>query len=78
MPYQNFLVDPKLKKDVWVKASQVRPGNPSVVHHLVVFVLPPGSRGSETRVDFLAAYAPGMPRASCPRGRAASSPPAPG
>ena len=44
MPYQNFVVDPKLKKDVWVRASQVRPGNPSVVHHLVVFVIPPGSR----------------------------------
>ena len=42
MPYENFLVDPKLKEDVWVRASQVRPGNPSVVHHLVVFVVPPG------------------------------------
>jgi len=40
MPYQNFVIDPKLKQDVWVRASQVRPGNPSVVHHLVVFVLP--------------------------------------
>jgi hypothetical protein len=38
MPYQNFTIDPKLKDDVWVRASQVRPGNPSVVHHLVVFV----------------------------------------
>ena len=26
MPYQNFMVNPKLKKDVWVRASQVRPG----------------------------------------------------
>ena len=42
MPYENFLVDPKLKEDVWVRASQVGPGNPSVVHHLVVFVIPPG------------------------------------
>ena len=46
MPYENFVVDPKLKEDVWVRASQVRPGNPSVVHHLVVFVIPPGERGA--------------------------------
>ena len=68
MPYQNFLIDPKLEKDVWVNASQVRPGNPSVVHHLVVFVVPPGSRGNDQRVDFLAAYAPGMPPRILPDG----------
>jgi hypothetical protein len=39
MPYHNFSIDPKLKEGVWVRASQVRPGNPSVVHHLVVFVI---------------------------------------
>jgi peroxiredoxin len=69
MPYQNFVVDPKLKTDAWVKASQVRPGNPSVVHHLVVFVLPPGSR-DEVKVDFLAGYAPGMPPRMLPEGTA--------
>ena len=26
MPYQNFMIDPKLKEDVWVRASQVRQG----------------------------------------------------
>jgi peroxiredoxin len=67
MPYQNFMVDLKLKKDVWVRASQVRPGNPSVVHHLVVFVMPPGSR-DEPKVDFLAGYAPGMPPRILPEG----------
>jgi peroxiredoxin len=70
MPYQNFMVDPKLKQDVWVKASQVRSGNPSVVHHLVVFVIPPGSRGSEQSIDFLAGYAPGMPPRILPEGTA--------
>jgi peroxiredoxin/mono/diheme cytochrome c family protein len=70
MPYQNFMIDPKLNKDVWVRASQVRPGNPSVVHHLVVFVLPPGSRDAERRIDFLAAFAPGMPPRILPEGTA--------
>jgi hypothetical protein len=70
MPYQNFVIDPQLKHDVWVRASQVRPGNPSVVHHLVVFVLPPGTDDSTTRIDFLAAYAPGMPPRVLPDGTA--------
>ena len=65
MPYQNFVIDPKLKQDVWVRASQVRPGNRSVVHHLVVFVVPPGS-DDESKIDFLAGYAPGCRPASCP------------
>jgi len=69
MPYQNFVVDPKLEKDVWVCASQVRPGNPSVVHHLVVFVIPPGGE-REPKIDFLAAYAPGMPPRVLPEGTA--------
>ena len=70
MPYQNFVIDPKLKEDVWVRASQVRPGNPSVVHHLVVFVMPPGSRDATSKIDFLAAYAPGMPPRVLPEGTA--------
>ncbi|HEV3120581.1 MAG TPA: redoxin domain-containing protein, partial [Isosphaeraceae bacterium] len=45
VPYRYVIVDPKLDLDVWVRASQLRPGNPSVVHHIVVFVLPPGSKG---------------------------------
>ncbi len=70
MPYQNFLIDPKLKQDVWVRASQVRPGNPSVVHHLVVFVIPPGDKDAGPKIDFLAAYAPGMPPRVLPAGTA--------
>ena len=68
MPYQNFVIDPKLERDVWVRASQVRPGNRSAVHHLVVFVLPPGSGDDESKIDFLAGYAPGMPPRILPEG----------
>jgi hypothetical protein len=38
MPYQNILVDTHLDEDHWVQAIEVRPGNPSVVHHVLVFV----------------------------------------
>ena len=69
MPYKNYTIDPKLTKDVWVRASQVRPGNASVVHHLVVYVMPPGVEElNEAGTDFLAAYAPGMPPRTLPEG----------
>jgi hypothetical protein len=71
LPYQYFVIDPKLEHDVWVRASQVRPGNPAVVHHLVVFVLPPGHRGiNPVDADFLAGYSPGMPPREAPPGLA--------
>jgi peroxiredoxin len=69
IPYQHITIDPKLTKDVWVSASQVRPGNPSVLHHLVVTVIPPGAkRVEQSGGDFLAAYAPGMPPRILPEG----------
>ncbi|HEY2154363.1 MAG TPA: redoxin domain-containing protein [Isosphaeraceae bacterium] len=69
MPYELVEIDPKLTRDVWVKASQVRPGNPAVVHHAVVYVLPPGvEKIDEAGGDFLAAYAPGMPARVMPDG----------
>ncbi|MFN7731062.1 MAG: redoxin domain-containing protein [Pirellula sp.] len=39
--YQYFVVDPGLTEDRWVEAAQVIPGDPSVVHHAIVFVRPP-------------------------------------
>jgi hypothetical protein len=47
MPYENLLIDPKHKDYAWVRASQVRPANPSDVHDLIVFVLPPGTDDSD-------------------------------
>jgi len=38
MPYQNILVDTNLDHDHWVQAIEVRPGNPGVVHHVLVFI----------------------------------------
>ena len=39
--YQNFVVDPGFTEDKWVKMAECMPGNRKVVHHIVVFVLPP-------------------------------------
>jgi peroxiredoxin len=62
--YQYFTVDPGFKEDKWVRASEARPGNRAVVHHLVVFVQPPDSRPLGPQnfpIDFLAGGAPGAP-----------------
>ncbi|MEM9411221.1 MAG: alkyl hydroperoxide reductase, partial [Planctomycetota bacterium] len=57
--YQYFVVDPGFKKDVWITAAEVIPGNRSVVHHSIVFVRPPD--GSRFRgLGWLAAYVPGQ------------------
>ncbi len=63
VPYQMFVVDPGWKEDKWVKAIEPRPGNPSVVHHILLFVIPPdgnisGGIGSDN--TYLGAFAPGL------------------
>ncbi len=58
--YQHFVVDPGLKEDRWIKASQVLPGNRAVVHHVLVFVQPPGEKGRLAVDGFLASYVPGL------------------
>jgi peroxiredoxin len=62
--YQYFTLDPGFKEDKWVRASEARPGNRAVVHHLVVNVQPPGSKPIGPQnfpIDFLAGGAPGSP-----------------
>jgi hypothetical protein len=39
----NVLVRAHFDRDVWVKAAEVKPGNPRVVHHMKAWVRPPGS-----------------------------------
>lgn len=46
--YQYFTVDPGLTEDKWFSATECRAGNPAVVHHIFVFVQPPGAPGEES------------------------------
>jgi hypothetical protein len=39
----NVLVRAHFDRDVWVKAAEVKPGNPRVVHHMKAWVRPPDS-----------------------------------
>jgi peroxiredoxin len=56
--YQRFVVDPGWTEDKYIDAAEARPDNRGVVHHILAFIIPPGSR----RVDLqtiLVGYAPG-------------------
>ncbi|MGH9658101.1 MAG: c-type cytochrome, partial [Bryobacteraceae bacterium] len=64
--YQHFTVDPRFDEDKWVQAAEIRPGNRGVVHHIIVFVRPPGAESNEatpavrTGRDYhLVGFAPG-------------------
>ena len=40
IPYQYFTVDPGWKTDRWIQATETRPSNRAVVHHIRVDVQP--------------------------------------
>jgi len=54
--YQYFPVATKFAEDKWVEAVEVRPGDPSVVHHAIVVT---GSPDDYLGQEYLAGYAPG-------------------
>ncbi len=55
--YQYIPVPTNFTEDKWVEMAEVRPGNRSVVHHVIVMV----DTGTGTRnEEYLAGYAPGM------------------
>jgi hypothetical protein len=67
--YQFFTVETGLTEDKWVEAAEVQPGNRAVVHHIIVYVVPPqGNR------IFLAAYVPGLRFQPLPDGAAKKVP----
>lgn len=45
--YYHFTVDPDWKEDVWISAAEAKPGSFGTVHHILVFVLPPGKNARD-------------------------------
>ncbi|MGE3886213.1 MAG: thiol-disulfide isomerase [Vicinamibacterales bacterium] len=41
IPYLYFEVPANFDEDRWIQAWEMRPGNPAVVHHVIVYVRPP-------------------------------------
>lgn len=59
--YKYYTVDPGWTEDKWVTASEARPGNRSVVHHILVFIKKPGHKYFPALPgELISAYAPGM------------------
>ncbi|HVS38965.1 MAG TPA: thioredoxin family protein [Gemmataceae bacterium] len=66
LKYQYFIVPTHFNEDRWIQAAEAKPGNPAVVHHIIVYVVKPGIDGlmREKTGDgigdgFLTAFAPG-------------------
>jgi mono/diheme cytochrome c family protein len=61
VPYKDFFVDTGFKEDRWVIGAECKPGAPEVVHHIIVFVVPPGKKFFPGNPDTptLAGTAPG-------------------
>ncbi len=68
--YQFFSVDPGWKTDKWIAATEARPGNRGVVHHIIVFVEPKNGGGGLARSGGIGGYAPGMTPNISPPGSA--------
>ncbi len=86
LDYQYILIPGNFKEDTWVEQAEVRPGNRALVHHVIAFVRPPGSKWMKGAVagtpfvpkegdggganEFLVGYAPGMITTQLQPGRA--------
>ncbi len=70
--YQYFVADPKLTEDTWVNGMEIVPGNPSIVHHILVFVRDKGNKKKSLNAErgFLAGYVPGTRVEMMPKGMA--------
>ncbi len=77
VPYQYFYLEKKIDKDIWVKAAELRPGARSVVHHVILFYIPPGQerhRPEDILANSIVTYVPGLPAMNLPAGYATRIP----
>ncbi len=81
VPYKYFTVDPGFTEDVWFRGTEARPGNRKVVHHMLLFYLPPEqaySTPEDPLFKAVAGFAPACRRSSLPWATVPEFPPARG
>lgn len=49
--YRCFLVDPKLTEDAFVTAARIEPGIAAIVHHVILFRVPPATVAAAEKLD---------------------------
>jgi peroxiredoxin len=76
IPYKHFFVKTNFQEDRWVVRAEARAGEPAVVHHIVVFIVPPGERffPGNPRTPTLCGTAPGDMPTRLPEGMAKKIP----
>jgi len=79
MPYEVVTVETNLEEDKWVNAVEVQPTAREVVHHVLVFALPPAKNGGldlrrGEAQGYFAAYVPGNNHQIMPEGFARKLP----
>jgi hypothetical protein len=73
--YQYVVIPTHLSEDKWVRMAEVRPGNRAVVHHVIAFIRPKGSKwmaGAQPGVAFVPGKDAGSRRSA--DGNAAADP----
>ena len=72
LSYYYFTIDPGFEQDQWISGLELRPGNRSVVHHILLFEQPKGEipRGHGGLTGYLGCYVPGARPLQCPPGMA--------
>jgi hypothetical protein len=76
IPYQRFRVATNFKEDRWVESAETRAGATQVVHHIIVFVVPPGEEfyPGNPQTPVLSGTAPGDMPLILPAGMAKKVP----
>ena len=67
LDYQRFVVDPGWTEDKYITAAEARPDCREVVHHILVYVVPPGARRTDIKA-IVVGYAPGSAPTRLPEG----------
>ncbi|MFO0956632.1 MAG: redoxin domain-containing protein [Isosphaeraceae bacterium] len=69
--YQLIRIKAPFDKDTWVQAAEAQPGDRSIVHHIIAYVVPAGKNmGESVRDGHLCGYAPGEMPSIYPKGTA--------
>jgi hypothetical protein len=67
--YKYYRIPTNFNEDKWISALEARPGNRSVVHHIIVFVVPHGDNSSALGPNaikgMIGGYAPGLDPVDC-------------
>jgi len=69
--YQHFVIDPEWTEDKYIVATEARPQNRSIVHHILLHIIPPDTSPRNylrMRGPILAGYAPGSIPLTTPDG----------